>query len=83
MLDAITDTLADALVLLPVLIVFVVVIGLISWAVNFFFPRQQSGLSLVSSEGVKTRAGSALPTDEPPAPRAQAGVTRTRNGTVP
>jgi hypothetical protein len=68
MLDAITNILADGLVLLPLLIVCVVVIGLIYWAVNFFFPEPQRGVSLIPSEAVKTRAGSALPAQEPPAP---------------
>jgi hypothetical protein len=36
MFDTITDIFTDAFVLLPLLIVFVVVVGLISWAVNFF-----------------------------------------------
>jgi hypothetical protein len=68
MLDAIADILTDALVLLPLLVVVVVVIGLISWPVNLFCPRPRRGLSLFSSEGEKTHAGSALPTDEAPAP---------------
>jgi hypothetical protein len=42
MLDAITDILTDALVLAPLLIVFVVVIGLISWAVNFYITRSKT-----------------------------------------
>ena len=42
MLNAITDILTNALVLLPLLIVVVVVIGLISWALNFFFPDRRA-----------------------------------------
>ncbi len=38
MFDTITDICADAFVLLPLLIVFVVVIGLISWRLTSFSP---------------------------------------------
>ena len=54
MLDAITDILADALILVPLFILLVVVIGLIYWAVDFFFPEPQRDLN----EVVKTHPGS-------------------------
>jgi uncharacterized protein HemY len=69
MLDAITDILTDALVLLPLLVVVVVVIGLISWAVNLFCSRPGRGLSLFSSEG-KTARGKRVADARGTCPRA-------------
>ena len=68
MLDAITDILTYVFILLPLLMVFLVVSGLICLGINFFFPAPQDGLSVNSSEVVKTGAGNAMPTKEPPSP---------------
>jgi len=68
MLDAITDILTYVFILLPLLIVFLVVSGLICLGINFFFPAPQDGPSVISSEVVKTGAGNALATKEPPSP---------------
>ena len=69
MLDAITDILTYVFVLLPLLMVFLVVVGLIFLGINFFFPARKDGRAGVnSSETVKTGAGNAMPTKEPPSP---------------
>jgi hypothetical protein len=68
MLDAITDILNYVFILLPLLMIFLVVSGLICLAINFFFPAPQDGASAISSETLKTGAGNALPTQERPSP---------------
>lgn len=68
MLDAITNLLTYVFILLPLLMVFLVVGGLICLAINFFFSVPQDGPSVISSEVVKTGAGNALPPQEPPSP---------------
>jgi hypothetical protein len=68
MLHAITDILTYVFILLPLLMIFLVVSGLICLGINFFFPAPQDGPSVISGEVVKTGAGNAMPTKEPPSP---------------
>jgi len=68
MLHAITATLTYVFILLPLLMVFLVVSGLICLGIDFFFPAPQDGPSVISGEVVKTGAGNAMPTKEPPSP---------------